>query len=359
MTTEKPDPTTEMLDNALAQSERSAPEAAESAAESAGDNNGAAPTQDNAAGTGDAATARSEQQQKPGKQPTGTKAAPPKLRQDGKGNLIDETGAVVARAGADRREFERIRNENARYARELPQLQGELNAFRTTHAYAAELGVPATDIPKAVQLLAAYRKNPAEAIKLLVTQARAAGINVELDGSSIDPAAMRAAIREETAPIREAAQARQAQQQAAQLAAQEVQTVFSEFPQAAANEATLLRLVAGEQKKHAENANYRMKSLRELFLEVKAFAAEHRLDLNRDVFTQIAELAQKHAQQQQQQSNTDGGPATRGGIPTGRGTANGGAPRRPIAGSGPMKLGTSAEDRARAALREHGIPVNF
>lgn len=363
--------TSEMLDHVIEQGDLPYQKPSGETAEG-DDTSGKQPTRDGAdAADGDAAAPRDQQRQTDaGKQPGQRDAAkgkgketlkpPARLTPDANGNLVDAQGRVIAQPGRERREYEQALRVSREYQQQNAQLRGELAGYQRAHADISQLGnVTSADLPIAARLLSDFRKNPVEVVKSLISHVRSLGLPLEIDGAAVDTAAVREMVQREMAPVRDAAQRRQQEAQIAQEVERSVGELYNEFPMSRAHEPTLAVLVGKEGEKHAQNPNYRMKTLRELFLEVQTFAAIHSLDINRDLFTQINERAKAAGtagQQQQEQQRT--APPRQRGLPPGRGTDNGGSPRTAVNGrSAPAPLGTPVEDRVLAAMRENGIQV--
>lgn len=200
-----------------------------------------------------------EQQEKP--QPF--RNAP--VKPDKQGNLRDQHGNIVARAGKESRlytdahnakvEVQRTRMQvqeiNSRLEKAInigQQLHGELEQLKGQQEQMRQLGLEPSEMLDAMQLAAMAKKDPQQALKQLLTRAAMQGIDLTQLGmqGGMDVKSISEALRAEMAvhlkPVSE--QARKAEEQkrldaedteAKQAVESEVRTFFSENPDALAH----------------------------------------------------------------------------------------------------------------------------
>lgn len=210
---------------------------------------------------------------------------------DGKGNIVDRDGKIIAPAGASARfwqEASRATAQAANYRRQLETLQRENQSNQELLARAKEvaelpqrLGVTPEDYNEGVTLMAQWRKNPVEVAREVVARTLTFGYNVSdiLGKTAGDALEMKALVRmqnEATAPLR--AQQEQTQQQAAHMeAATKAYNKFtSDYPDAEMHGEAIASLM---QRRNipAEVA----------YFQVKTFALENGLDFTQPLGPQI------------------------------------------------------------------------
>lgn len=137
------------------------------------------------------------------------------LQEDEKGNLVNDAGEIIALAGKSRTYYEGLKNEARKQRKaasdlavshmQLAQQFKELyNEYKTTaengvspiQSIVKETGFSENEAKEAVNLLRQYKKDPINAIKNMLTQAKMSGIDVSKIGAniSVDPASIRSSI---------------------------------------------------------------------------------------------------------------------------------------------------------------------
>lgn len=172
------------------------------------------------------------------------------LKEDKEGNLVNDKGEIIASAGTSRDYYERLKAAGRAYrdnAQNLAQsnivlgekfkeLYDAYNALSEKASFdiTKETGFTDAETKQAIQIMKAYKQDPIAAIKSLLTQAQANGIDVSQIGANItaNPADMRTLIQdiinERIGPI-----AQQTEEQTAVQKAQEmVRNFFAKFPEA-------------------------------------------------------------------------------------------------------------------------------
>lgn len=219
-------------------------------------------------------------------------AAGAEVKPDGKGNLVDSNGTIVARAGREARLYQTAfkRGENSRLggmqhqlnertnqlreaATLLQQMNGELKELKGANKAVSDLGVP---VGKHIEALTLYKNltdDFAGTLKRLLTRAAANGINVaEFGANGPDAKALADLVKEEVGKLvkpiadqseeqrkRVEAETRKREQDA--QAQREVDDFFSQNRDAVPYARVLQRL--------AGHPDYRGKSLNEMWLAVQ------------------------------------------------------------------------------------------
>lgn len=358
------------IDNVIAQGELdegggSEPSTPESGAPSGGSEG--AQGQQNTSGGG-APDNASAQQQPQGQQPAGAtggdqgqqqqqqgeRELPPPGRDYGvnkAGDIIDKQGNIVAKAGAERRHWERsYRSETVvvpGLQREVSRLTQELAAARAATQAAQQAGLNDQESTTAIQLMAAWKKNPGDTLRWLLTEYQKAGNDISglLGGEGAQQTGVGAIARlidEKLKPFTEAQQQQQQSTQAQQEAAQEAQRFFGSYPDAVIHEAPIANLMQQYPSMSAEAAYWRL----------KAYVQQNGLDWNQPLAPQVLQRQQTaqggdqgapNSQQQQQQRQ----PAP---MPNG---VNGGAALS-VPAPAVNEASDSVADIVRSAMRDAG-----
>lgn len=242
-------------------------------------------------------------------QPTATAPAQPQqprpntppqfLRADPQGNLVDENGNVVARAGGERKYYQNWRNSERALneARTRQQtLEAENNAFRTSASAINALGLDPREMSAAANLMSNWKKDPVGVVRYLLTQAQALGHDVSaLVGgqAGLDPAAIREMVRTEIAPLTERQRAEQVAAEARAASETEFNDFVQEFPEALTHADSLANMLR----------SFPQLSPREALFRLQAWTFQNGYDWNQPLAPQV-------------QSRQDGGNGTASTAPT-------------------------------------------
>lgn len=186
---------------------------------------------------------------------------------DKKGNILGKDGKIIATAGREARMFTSLHQARERISTVQREANTQVTAMRTNLEKAVQigttlaqrltviqevgqahtrLGLNDTELQQALELAAAFKKSPTEAIKTILTRASASGIDLTtlgLQPGGFDPKSLVDLIRSEmgtlTKPILERQQQETAQQQvererneAVQASSQELSTFLDTNPDA-------------------------------------------------------------------------------------------------------------------------------
>lgn len=175
------------------------------------------------------------------------------LKEDAEGNLVNDAGEVIALAGKSRTYYEGLKNEarkqrkaatdlavsNMQLAQQFKQLYDEYkgiseSATSPIQSIVKDTGFTESEASEAIKLMQHYKKDPIEAIKNLLTQAKMSGIDISKIGAniSVDPAVIRNTVQslldERLKPLTDNVQ----EQTAQQAANREAQTFLETYPEA-------------------------------------------------------------------------------------------------------------------------------
>ena len=238
-------------------------------------------------------------QQPPPAAPSADPAAPgqaitqqQRLGSDPEGNLVDGQGNVVAKAGKERRLWERVQ----RYEHfEVPEMRRQITELTNTAAQSQvlnnvprQLGLNDEETLQGMKLIASYKKDPVATIQYILTEARAAGHNVQgADQGQVDLAAINRLLDQRLSPLLEDRTAQQQQQQANVEAERQYKDFTTRFPDVVQHEDVIARLLQHDPKLTAEAAYY----------QLRLWVQEHGLNWNQPLQAQVEAMQGGNTQQ--------------------------------------------------------------
>ncbi len=211
-----------------------------------------------------------------------------RLTSDEKGNLVDGKGNVVANAGKERRLWERVqRFEHF----EVPQLQQQISELTNTAAQAQvlnnvprQLGLSDEDAMQGLKLIASYKKDPVATIQYILTEARAAGHNVQAENQGqVDLAAVSRLLDDRLSPLLEDRATQQRTIQADAEAAKQYRDFTTRFPDAVMHEDIIAGILQRDKTMSPDAAYY----------QLRLWAQERSLNWNQPLKPQIDAAAQQ------------------------------------------------------------------
>ncbi len=258
------------------------------------------------------------------------------------GHLVDANGKVVASAGKERRLYEgmhnarreeqRVTTELATIRAEHATLTGQVQAFEAVNTAAKQFDLQPDESLMAMQLVASYKKDPIATLKYMLTEAKAAGHNIEgIGDSGLDMSAVGRMLDEKLSPILQDREALVKQDEFNAGIKSEVQTFFTAHPDAVIHENAIAGLI------NKDNTL----SIREAYLTLQMFAQQRGLNWGQDLQPQLT--AQINA--------ANGGTP----IPSGRaGTTNVAG----VAGETPVASENDSFDNiVKASMQEAGMNI--
>ncbi len=283
------------------------------------------------------------------------RAYPKSYKVDSANNVIDATtGAIIATAGGQRYHFERTilpYIENIRGEAEKYKLA--LDAANTANTTAASLGLAPDEYLIGAKIMKAWKTNPKEAIKYLLTEAQNSDIDVSdivAGGGGASPTMIRTALKEEVAEALkpflrfvERDDNELQQRESHQRAEEGVNQLLAEYPDAELHGYNVALIM----QHHAQNDN--PITMREAYLILKNHALTSGLDFTKDLTPQVQAKA------------TNGRVTTTPNVDTTRRIPNmtGGQGNGSIIPKPPNKADGLADtgDIVKQAMREAGIQI--
>lgn len=255
---------------------------------------------------------------------------------DQQGNIVDpRNGAVLARAGSERRMFERsvrVQGEMERVGQELQQTRQNLERVNYLNDLPRKYQLGTDEVEAGLGIVAEFKKNPVEAARKVVELAASMGHNVsdilgKNAGDAIEMKAINRMLEEKLAPVLAPLQQQRETARVRQQAEQQLNSFLDQHDFAETHLPAINSLMGQHPDMSPQKAYY----------EIRSFAQQHGLDFSKPLKPQIAAIA---AQQQQP------GAGQRG---------NGQAPRQPA--SRPMPNG-SAGYSARSTSEADFAPAS-
>lgn len=275
------------------------------------------------------------------------------LSVDKKGNLVNQQGHIVARAGSERRLYEKstrletqLKQEKTARENDRQMLQRaatEIKGMREVYGMAENLRMSTREAMMGLTLVDKFKKDPVDFFKYVLTQMTAIGQDVtklvpELGAAAVSPDGIKQLIQQELrgalGPVRETRESDLQQQRAMQDAEREYNTFVDRYPDVTTHEDVIARLIQDDENLSLDAAYYKLKE----------FAATNRLDFSRPLKPQIEARQRSGNTQNAPQQRTQQRP-----MPSGRGNA-------PVVSNQPkFSADSSYEDIIMSSMRENGI----
>lgn len=250
-----------------------------------------------------------------GKQPNGQdqNAVDPNVKgkPDAAGNIVAQDGRIIAKAGSERRLWERAENStralehSQRHIQTLEKDVGDWKREAVSRQYLnglpQQLGIDHEDVNMGLKIIANFRKDPANTVKYILTEYAAMGHNVnDLLGKegTLDMSAVKRMIDGAISPLAQERQVQTREQQANVAAEQQYNAFVSKYPAALTHDNDLAKLMDRDPNLTAETA----------FFMLKSWASEHGYDFNQPLGPQHAAKTQGANQGQQPSSSTSNQP---------------------------------------------------
>jgi hypothetical protein len=248
-------------------------------------------------------------------------------------DLVDGNGNVVAKGGKERRFYETARKERQRadnLESEISTLRAKVDAFEGTASLSSQYSLTPEELTTGAQLISAFKDNPVDTIKYLLTEAQSAGHNIEGVGQGTDVAAFSKMLDDKLGPLTTERQQTLEHQQRQEQATQTYNQFMSSYPDAAVHQNTLAQLLERDTTLSPEAAYFKLKS----------FYLEKGLDWNTPL-----DVHEQNIQAQQASSEN-----TQSSLPSGNTPADNVTDASQIA-----SVDTDMEDIIKDSMREAGI----
>jgi len=232
-------------------------------------------------------------------------------RDDGKGNLVDAQGNIVAAAGAERRHYERVQQQTryiSRLENDLTEARKAASMTGVLNDVPAKLGLDGRETEMGMQIVASFKKDPVatarwalqETMRMGYTLAQIVGEAAQGQplGGSMDLQAVRAMINDAVHPLvtDRATAERNAQNDAA--AARDYEAFIAKHDHASVHDDVLAAMLTQDKGLTPEVA----------YWQLREYAAKNALDFTQPLRAQVL------ARQGQPQAAPNGGaPVARNG----------------------------------------------
>tara|TARA_R100001594_G_scaffold22817_1_gene44313 strand:- start:7730 stop:8728 length:999 start_codon:yes stop_codon:yes gene_type:complete len=254
-------------------------------------------------------------------------------------DLVDVNGNVVARGGKERRFYETAQKERQRaenLQKETQELRTKVEAYEGTNNLTNQYSLSPEELTQGAQLIAAFKENPVETVKYMLTQAQSAGHNIDGVGNGTDVAAIQKIVNEAVAPLTADRQQQLETEKVREEATQVYTDFMAKYPDAAVHQNTLAQLIESDSSLTPDAA----------YFKLKAFYADKGLDWN----VTLAEHDKRLQSQQQQQQQE---PSTQSTLPTG------GTPADNVTNTAEIaSVETDMEDIIKESMNEAGYTTN-
>ena len=216
-------------------------------------------------GTGEAGTQLNPDQNAQRGQERQAQTTPPnpRVRDDGKGNLIGVDGKIVATAGAERRwytEHSKLQKQVEPLRQENTTLRGQVEAFNQAFSTFRELGLSPDQVTTGAKLAKAYMENPQATIDYLLTDAKSRGININVGSQGVDTAAIKQIVSQALAPLVQDREQAELSRKHMEDAKAEADAFFEEFPDAVIHEDVLAAVIRQSPNSSTREAYYRLQA---------------------------------------------------------------------------------------------------
>lgn len=284
-------------------------------------------------------------QQQPAQQQDG------RTRSDKDGNLVDGRGNIIAKAGAERRQYERTQAQAAHISRleaENKQLRDNDSMVKALNEVPARLGLDMRETELGLQAIASFKKDPVATAKWMLQETLKLGYNLgdvlgkdaqgQVSGGSLDLQAIKGMIAEQVAPLVQDRQAALQQTELQEAAQRDYDAFMAKHDHASVHEDVLTRLLQQDASLTPEIA----------YWQLREYAAKHGFDFTKP----LREQAVSRESGQQQQPNGNATPKAQSQQPM----PNGGAPQADMQTAGVYADADEAWDSiVNQSLREAGF----
>ena len=193
-----------------------------------------------------------------------TETEPQQQQARGPQDLVDREGNVIAKGGKERRFYEQLqvnKQQNAALNQQVQQLQGQLDAVNNAGTLGTQYDLSPEELTTGAQIIKSYKEDPVATVKYLLTQAQAAGHNLDdIATGGADMSAIKQMVNEAVSPLVQDRQQR-VDAEEHQKKAQDVYNGFmSKYPDAQMHENSLARLLETDQNLTPEAAYFKLKN---------------------------------------------------------------------------------------------------
>ena len=268
----------------------------------------------------------------------GAGTEPQQQQTRGPQDLVDREGNVIAKGGKERRFYEQLQStkqQNGALNQQVQQLESQIKAITDAGNLGTQYELTPEELTTGAQLVKSFKDDPVNTVKYLLTQAQAAGHNLDdVATGGVDAAAIKQMVNEAVSPLVQDRQQRVEAEQNQQKAMEVYNGFMSQYPDAQIHENSLARLLESDQNLSPEAAYFKLKN----------FYLEKGLDFGVPLET----LAQQEQQKQQTpEVNTQQTLPSGGNIPVQNVTDT----------ADIADVGTSYDDIIRQSMRDANIQI--
>jgi len=267
---------------------------------------------------------------------TSTGEQPQAQQTRGPQDLVDREGNVIARGGKERRFYEQLqvnKQQNTTLNQQVQELQGQLEAINNAGTLGTQYDLTPEELNTGAQIIKSFKEDPTATIKYLLTQAQAAGHNIDdVATGGADMSAIKQMVNEAVSPLVQDREQRVEAEEYQKKAAEVYNGFMSQYPDAQIHDNSLARLLESDQNLTPEAAYFKLKN----------FYLEKGLDFSVPLET----LAQQEQQRQQTPEVN-----TQQTLPSG-----GNVPAQNVTDTADIAdVGTSYDEIIRQSMRDAGM----
>ena len=180
----------------------------------------------------------------------GTGGEPQQQQTRGPQDLVDREGNVIAKGGKERRFYEQLQStkqQNGALNQQVQQLESQIKAITDAGTLGTQYELTPEELTTGAQLVKSFKDDPVNTVKYLLTQAKAAGHNLDdVATGGVDAAAIKQMVNEAVSPLVQDRQQRVEAEQKQQKAMEVYNGFMSQYPDAQIHENSLARLLESD-----------------------------------------------------------------------------------------------------------------
>ena len=179
-------------------------------------------------------------------------------------DLKDAQGNVIAQGGRERRFYEVAHREKARaegLGRELETAKAQIDAINKAGNVGTQFGLTPDEVTTGAQLMQAWKKDPANTVQYMLTQAQSLGHNMEnVAGGGMNMEAVQQMLNTTLAPLLGERQERADTQQARDEAVKQYNAFSTQYPDAAVHDNSLSQIIKQDPSLSLDAAYFKLRS---------------------------------------------------------------------------------------------------
>lgn len=237
----------------------------------------------------------------PGAQPASVEGQ--KFTADKRGNIVDEQGRIVARAGMERRlhdTAQKARQENLQLRTELDRYRQIAERNQALDGLPARYGLSNEDVAQTLGMMAEFKTNPVGVVQRLIAETIKNGhdlsdiVGEEAKGF-IQTTAIQRMLEERLGPLERQEQQQRQQQQVSQEIERSFNNFTTKYPNATLHEGALVKIM----QQSAEPGEHPSVSAERAYLILENWCARNGFDVNYPLKPQVEERMAQHQNRQQ------------------------------------------------------------